>query len=106
MSGILRRLITIFALTPLAMTGAGASTNHDAQAENAWLKAVRQDTLVGYAEFALRYPGATQAAEAHARLRHTSGLTDVPEFTGLSEDWPDRPGAAPDLPPDPFRMAY
>ena len=70
MNKLIRRLLSFAAIMPFAITGSAmASTSDDlSSVEVQWEQAVAQNTLEGYAVFALNHPTSTFAREARARL--------------------------------------
>ena len=67
MGSSIRRILTLVAVAPLALTQSPAA--------QAWYSAVKEDTLSGYAQFALQYPDSRYARAAHSRLMTIDEMT-------------------------------
>lgn len=85
----IRRLLALVAVAPLALTQSATA--------QAWYSTVKENTLSGYAQFALQYPGSRYARVAHSRLVTGGELTGafadkIAEETG--------PESAPEFTPD------
>lgn len=62
----LRTLLALAAVAPLSLASAVVASPGDAS--HAWVEAARQNTVAGYADFAMTYPDSVFAAEARRRI--------------------------------------